>query len=570
MFIKKIMILLLFLPFITSCISTSQKELTKEDCINKLLVDTYNYDGKFKMRVSTNDNELGIPMDYEIMQDVTIKSPKLEKSFYKMDTLEKVDFVNQVSYKKYTDGKAAFGDIPFSWQVEEEYEDGQVKQCRSNVEDGHCYDVRTTYILLFDEIASNLGETITTDDFSKYQFRKEDTNYILEFKEVKDVPEQSQNPNAQHSIYNKTAYKTTFTFGRDGNLISLITFAAQYFEDSDVYFLFYQEKYYDENYNLGDISFSNLGLNIDTAKILYDSVASETPKTNDDGNLDDPTLNMKDNLPTYDEFQANRDISSKISAGRYFTLFLKDGEVFATGDNEYGQSNNISSDNITDISAGGYHSLYLYNNGTVLARGLNDAGQCDVENWSDIQQISAGRYHSVGLKSDGTVVCTGEDKYKACDVSDWTGIEQISAGRYGTFGLRNGELLFAGTSEEGLADIVMYSDIKKVATGTYHTLALLSDGTVECTGRSGNGSCNTSSWNDISDIAAGGYHSIGLKENGTVVATGNNDYGQLNVESWNNVCAISGGRYHTVAITCDGKMLSTGDNSYNQLFALDY
>jgi len=57
-------------------------------------------------------------------------------------------------------------------------------------------------------------------------------------------------------------------------------------------------------------------------------------------------------------------------------------------------------------SSGKYHTVYL-KGGEVFAEGNNDAGQCDVQNWRDIVAVSAGSYCTVGLKSDGTILATG-------------------------------------------------------------------------------------------------------------------------------------------------------------------
>ena len=81
---------------------------------------------------------------------------------------------------------------------------------------------------------------------------------------------------------------------------------------------------------------------------------------------------------------------------------------------------------VKDISAGWAHSLFLMKDGTVQATGRNDHGQLgDGTNsdrtssvpvldsggspFSDVTAISAGAFHSLFLKSDGTVWATGEN-----------------------------------------------------------------------------------------------------------------------------------------------------------------
>jgi len=51
--------------------------------------------------------------------------------------------------------------------------------------------------------------------------------------------------------------------------------------------------------------------------------------------------------------------------------------------------------------------------------GNNSDGRCDVSGWTDITQVSAGYYHTVGLRSDGTVVAVGNNTYGQCNVGNW-------------------------------------------------------------------------------------------------------------------------------------------------------
>ena len=78
----------------------------------------------------------------------------------------------------------------------------------------------------------------------------------------------------------------------------------------------------------------------------------------------------------------------------------------------------------------------LKTDGTVVAVGDNWDGQCDVGGWTDITQVAAGGFHTVGLKTDGTVVAVGDNWCGQCDVGGWTGIIQVAAGKYDTVGLK--------------------------------------------------------------------------------------------------------------------------------------
>ncbi|MCX6377983.1 MAG: Ig-like domain repeat protein, partial [Armatimonadetes bacterium] len=75
--------------------------------------------------------------------------------------------------------------------------------------------------------------------------------------------------------------------------------------------------------------------------------------------------------------------------------------------------------NVIQIAAGGYHSLFLKSDGSVWSAGFNTSGQLGdgtsidsptpqaVTGLSNIVQICAGESHSLALKSDGTVWAWG-------------------------------------------------------------------------------------------------------------------------------------------------------------------
>ena len=83
------------------------------------------------------------------------------------------------------------------------------------------------------------------------------------------------------------------------------------------------------------------------------------------------------------------------------------GTVVAVGDNSYDQLNVSSWTRITQVAAGGFHTLGLMSNGALMDAGLDDYGQRNVSSWTDIMQVAAGHKHTVGLKSNGTVVAVG-------------------------------------------------------------------------------------------------------------------------------------------------------------------
>ncbi|HEX8550226.1 MAG TPA: NosD domain-containing protein [Abditibacteriaceae bacterium] len=131
-------------------------------------------------------------------------------------------------------------------------------------------------------------------------------------------------------------------------------------------------------------------------------------------------------------------------------------------------------------------------------------------------------------------------------------------------------------------------NIKVLAAGWYHSLALLNDGTVwawgyNASGELGDGTTQNRAvpvrvqgLTDVVAVAAGTYHSAALKLDGSVWTWGNNFYGQIGdgtnddrlipvrVATLSNASAIACGGAHTLAIA-GGSVYAWGWNSDGQL-----
>ncbi|HCC07805.1 MAG TPA: hypothetical protein DEP72_06585 [Clostridiales bacterium] len=312
---------------------------------------------------------------------------------------------------------------------------------------------------------------------------------------------------------------------------------------------------------------------------------------------------------------------------------------------------------ICQISAGKYHTVALKNDGTVYGWGNNGDGELGdgtiierytpvqvlgvggVEYLTGVSQISAGGYHTVALKSDGTVYSWGSNangqlgdntiiqrdtpvQVLGVGGSEYlTGIRQVSAAGGGyTVAVKNDGTVYAwgfngygqlgnNTTDEshtpiqtlGVGGSGSLTGISQVSVGRYHTLALKSDGTVYGWGNNGDGELGDNTiidkitpiqvydvggsgyLNGISQVSAGKYHSVALKGDGTAYGWGNNGDGEvgdntiierhlpvqiLDVEGSGNLTGVSqivAGSYHTVALKSDGTVYAWGFNAYGQL-----
>ncbi len=196
-----------------------------------------------------------------------------------------------------------------------------------------------------------------------------------------------------------------------------------------------------------------------------------------------------------------------ISAGRSHNLALcSDGAVAAWGRNFFGQlGNNTTTDSlvpvlvttggtlagkmVTVIVAGGSHNLALYSDGTLAAWGDNGSGQLGSSSGGimggygeslvpvavtlsgalankTVVAIAAGELHSLALCSDGTVSAWGINAHGQ--------LEQNSTIAW----LWEPGLVNTATGVSALAG----KTVTAIAAGSFHNLALCSDGTVAAWG----------------------------------------------------------------------------------------
>ena len=230
----------------------------------------------------------------------------------------------------------------------------------------------------------------------------------------------------------------------------------------------------------------------------------------------------------------------------------------------------------TAVAGGRVQTAVLLADGTVRAFGNNTNGQLGVNDttqrntpvqvWgisSSAVAVACGDYHTVVISADGTIR---------------------------TFGRNNNGQLGVNDTTQRLTPVQVFgisSSATAVAGGQYHTAVLLADGTVRTFGSNSSGQLgiNVSGGTrqtpvqvfGISSsavaVACGWYHTVVLLSDGTVRTFGINTYGALGVNDTtqrntpvqvfgisSSATAVACGRYFTAVLLVDGTVRTFGRN----------
>ncbi|MDR2017620.1 MAG: hypothetical protein LBQ00_01870, partial [Syntrophobacterales bacterium] len=312
-----------------------------------------------------------------------------------------------------------------------------------------------------------------------------------------------------------------------------------------------------------------------------------------------------------------------VAAGGGHSIALKeDGTVWGWGYNGHGQLGDgttidktypvqakvkdndgklVPLSGVTAIAAGASSSSALQSDGTVWTWGYNNFGQLgdgttttrttpvQLKNLSDVTAIAAQYYNFFALKKDGTVWSWGWNQY----------------GQLGNGTVDKPNALFAHPTPVQVKNL---SDVKAIAAGYTHCLALKKDGTVWGWGGNGLGELGDGTKIDqytpvqvlvkddddklvpllgVTAITTENHHSLALAEDNTVWAWGYNSFGQIGdgtsgtsnnrstpvlvlggesgKQYLSGVTAMVTGEEHSLTLDKDGTMWVWGYNSYGQL-----
>jgi len=300
-----------------------------------------------------------------------------------------------------------------------------------------------------------------------------------------------------------------------------------------------------------------------------------------------------------------------LAAGQFFSVAVcSDGTLAAWGYNASGRlGNNSTVDSkvpvavvrngvlankvVVNVAAGGDHVVALCSDGTLAAWGSNASGKLGNPSVASssmvpvavrttgllagktVVAVAAGGLHSLALCSDGTLAAWGGNNY----------------GQLGNNSNTQSSVPVAVDRSGLLAN----KTVVAIAAGTYHSLALCSDGTLAAWGRNDSGELGTTttirssvpvavtrsgvlSGKTITAVAAGADHNLVLCTDGTVAAWGWDYFGQLGTNTTlpsvvpiaidrsgvlaaRTIVSVTAGATHSLALCADGTLTSWGDNT---------
>jgi alpha-tubulin suppressor-like RCC1 family protein len=278
------------------------------------------------------------------------------------------------------------------------------------------------------------------------------------------------------------------------------------------------------------------------------------------------------------------------AGGEYTCVRLPDGTARCVGRNQFGQLGDGTMTNssglvpvsglttATRVAAGDEFACALLADGTARCWALGEKGQrgggtfdqmslvpVAVSGLTNAVSLAAGYNHACALLADGTARCWGDNV----------------DGQLGDPSTPTGSSVPVTVSGLNAATAI--------ATGAFHTCAVLTDRTLRCWGQNDQGQLGdgtrTNSFRPVpvagvtgvTAVSGGAVHTCAALTNGTVQCWGENEFGQLGdgttmsssmpvqVVGITGAVAISAGWRHACAALQDGTVRCWGQNEFGQL-----
>lgn len=224
-----------------------------------------------------------------------------------------------------------------------------------------------------------------------------------------------------------------------------------------------------------------------------------------------------------------------------------------------------NSQTVAAVASSGYTFVNWTENGTVVS---------SFANYTFAVNSNRTLVANFNVTPSGAVTAWGYNGWSQTNVpTGLGGVVSVAAGTYHSLALRSdgtvvawgkvqtfGPLFIEATVPSGLGGVTA------IAAGGVQSLALKSDGTVVAWSANGDVQ-NTVPGGlvGVVSVAAGNSHGLALKSDGTVVAWGSNGSAQTTVPTGlNGMVAVAAGYYHSLALKNDGTVVAWGLNDWGQ------
>ena len=320
-------------------------------------------------------------------------------------------------------------------------------------------------------------------------------------------------------------------------------------------------------------------------------------------------------------------LSGRIDAGNVHSCAIRpNGGVYCWGQGAFGQlgygnTESIGNDEAPSaagpvdlagrgavaVATGRVHSCAVLDSGSVRCWGGNEFGELGYGNTQAVgDNETPGSVAPVNLGTGRSAVAITTGYLHTCAILDNGSVRCWGAGLEGELGYGNTQAVGDNESPGSVAPVNLGTGRSAVAiaTGAYHTCAILDNGTVSCWGRNSSGQLGYGNINTVGDneapgsmgpvnlgagrtavaIAAGEEHTCALLDNGTVRCWGVSNKGQLGYGvtppigdnetpaaagpvnlGGHSAVGITAGPYHTCATLDDGTMRCWGGGEYGRL-----
>lgn len=275
-----------------------------------------------------------------------------------------------------------------------------------------------------------------------------------------------------------------------------------------------------------------------------------------------------------------RGIKTIVSSEDHVVALRNDGTVVAWGSPHNFSQSAIASElnDVVAIATNSYLSVAQKSDGSIIAwdaytyERYNNERYENFNNFENILSISVNFYQLIFLKSDNSLATFDIFPPFAYDIPNTPAsvknVFTVLAAQFHTIALvePSTAVIWGQVPNTNVGYYREVENVKAIATGHYHCIFLMNDGTIQVVPLEPFSDSNPlgthvpdgympEDLSGVTSIVSGAFHAVALKEDGSVTAWGSNTLGQTNIPSdLTNLVAISASDQSTFYYFPDGAL----------------